>query len=289
MNATLSKIARPSAQVLFREPTLAALRETATLAALAAGRVLVRNHSRRPVVPSEDGPDLKHDVDRAAKEALVDVIRRAFPEDEVVSREAGPSGGHNRPGRLWIVSHLDGAVNFVHGIPWFCTSVACLERRPEMGATASDAATPIPWYRAAGLRPLAAAIYQPVSEELFVAVSGSGATLNGAALRLMAERRDESPVSVTVSAGGGLAGRLVEQGRTVRSFGCTALDLAYVAAGRLGVHAQDGAHLWDFAAAAIVLEEAGGVIEASETRLGRWQLLASGPGTHAEASIAALS
>ncbi len=273
-----------------REPSLAALRETAVLAALSAGRVAARSHTRRPVVLSQQEHDLKLDVIQAAEEALLEVIACTFPEDDVLSEGAGGlrASGNAASSRLWVVDPLDGTGNYFYGIPWFCSSVACFARVPADGDRLA------PWHRAAGLLPLAAAVYQPASEELFVAACGCGATLNGTTLQLAPAKLEASLVSVTISAWDGreaseaaLAARLAGRARKVRSFGATALDTAYVAAGRFGAHVQTGAHLWDLAAAAIILEESGGIVEARETRPGRWQLLASNPGLYAE--LAAVS
>ena len=77
-------------------------------------------------------------------------------------------------------------------------------------------------------------------------------------------------------------GRTRAEGAKLRSFGSTALDIAYIAAGRVGAFVQMGTNLWDFAAAAAILKEAGGILEAEEYTRGRWKVIAGNPGTFAE-------
>jgi len=168
-------------------------------------------------------------------------LEAAFPGIEVHSEE------HPRAGsapRYWILDPLDGTKNFCHGHPYFCTSLALVE---------------------SGL-PVLAATLDPVRNELFTAVRGQGATLNGKRIEVssVSELRQAMVVSgfpsgkrhQTLDPGPFL--RMARTCRALRRTGSTALDLAYVAAGRFDAVWDWGLEDWDVAAGWLLIEEAGG-------------------------------
>jgi fructose-1,6-bisphosphatase/inositol monophosphatase family enzyme len=255
------------------------LHATAVAAARAAGEVQLREFRRSPTVREARAHDLTLETDLRCEREMVRVIREAFPGHGIMSEEGG-----DRPGGepwLWVLDPLDGTVNFYHGIPFFCACVSCHRRPDAAAARFSDR-----------LGTVAAAVFAPALGELASAVHGRGAALNGGALACDGGA-DLGSAVVGVSLGsrpgdadamlrlcGAIGGRV----RKLRSFGSTGYDLAQVGAGRLGGLVQRGVNLWDVAAGALVLEEAGGVVEGWAAPGGRWDLIAAVPGVHAPLS-----
>ena len=221
--------------------------------------------------------DVKLPLDVDCEREILRVVLGRFPRHAVLSEEAGFQPG-SEP-LLWVVDPLDGTVNFHHGIPFFCSSVACYGIRTPAGDAASHL---LPDGRALGA-PLVGAVYDPLREEMFVGAAGRGASVNGAQLRTpRAGRLDEVVVAVSMGAREesiSLVSRtlpsLVRAARKVRSFGSTALDLVQVAAGRVGAFVQAGTNLWDIAAAVLIVQSAGARAEVREYAPGRFRVIAA--------------
>jgi len=224
--------------------------------------------------------DIKMEVDRQCERAIVEVIRSWFPEHRILAEEEGELDGGDD--YLWIVDPLDGTVNFFHGLPQFCACVACC--RAPSGAVPPNEARQL---LDAGLTGV---VYAPLLDELYVGVHNLGATLNGKPLRCAGAERladtvvalsfGKTPASIDFMTR--TAGRIARRARKVRSYGCAGLDIAFVAGGRLGAVLYQGIQLWDFAAAGIVLAEAGGCLDARQQADGTWNLVGAAAGVHAE-------
>lgn len=258
---------------------LKSIRETALLAVRRAGEIQMTRFRQRETTAAESLHDIKLETDRLCEEHVLQTIRSGFPDHAIMTEEDGYFEG---PGDcVWIVDPLDGTVNFWHGLPFFGVSVACY-RKPDLNASS------FPW-PGRGQRlgePLVGIVWLPYTQELFVGVTGKGATLNGAPIEAAKANRT-SDVVVNLSFGKTpevmqrmteKLTRLLPMVRKVRCLGATAAELAYIAAGYLGGIAQEGVKLWDFAAGRILVEEAGGVVEASETGPQSWSLFAASPG-----------
>jgi len=189
--------------------------------------------------------DTKLQADRDAEDAALDCIRRAYPEHAILSEEAGHSG--TRAIWSWVVDPLDGTLNFSRAIPHYCASVALRrEREPVLGV-----------------------IYDPVRDELFAAVAGRGATLNGRPIRVSRVDRAEDAVvtagfmkdPATIRAGLAWMQQVLPLVRKVRMMGAAALDLAWVACGRLDAYMEAGVRTWDIAAGVVIVREAGGRVD----------------------------
>ena len=221
-----------------------AIESAAREAATRAGAI-VRERFRRPgreVRLKDDALDLVTDTDRASEEAILDVLRSAFPGHAIVAEE---SGAHGSGEERWLVDPLDGTTNFAHGYPQVSISIAFQRSgRTELGL-----------------------VLDPLREECFFARRGAGATLDGTPIR--------------VSAAPGLDASLLATGfpydrrkyadfylsyfkafmlrtRGLRRAGSAALDLCFVAAGRVDGFWEWNLHAWDVAAGALIVEEAGG-------------------------------
>lgn len=214
------------------------------IAAAERGAEIVRRHFGRV-----RGESLKRrndpvtDADRESEAAIVDLLRRERPDDAIVAEE---SGGIAADARRWLVDPLDGTVNFVHAIPQVSVSVALYD----------------------GLTPLAGVILDPLREECFAAAAGAGATLNGEPIRASHVDTLERSVIATgfaydhhLHAADYTAAvtAALEHVNGIRRFGSAALDLAWVAAGRVDGYWEFGLSPWDIAAGILLVREAGGV------------------------------
>lgn len=183
-------------------------------------------------------------VDHAAEEAVLGVIAKRRPDDAVLAEERG--GSRDLTGRRWIVDPLDGTINFLHGIPQVSVAVGLYEDgSPRVGV-----------------------IIDAVRREEFAASTGNGATLNGDPIAVSSRTLPEAVLATGFPydrrkngrAYAAIIGRVVEEARGIRRFGSAALDLAWVAAGRLDGYWEFGLGPWDIAAAMVVVREAGGSV-----------------------------
>jgi myo-inositol-1(or 4)-monophosphatase len=184
------------------------------------------------------------DADRAAEEVVAGLLRRERPDDALLGEEGGAEPGAS--GRRWVVDPLDGTTNFLYGFPQWAVSVAVED----------------------GDGPLAGAVLDPVRAELFRAARGAGAELNGEPVRV----RDGTPLAEALVATGfsydparreaqarALA-HVLPRVRDVRRPGAAALDLAWLAAGRLDGYWERGLGDWDWSAGRLLVAEAGGAL-----------------------------
>ena len=220
--------------------------EIAVAAARAAGAGLRNKLGRAPGVAFKGRRDMVTAADLASQKLIIERINEAFPDHSIMAEEEGFS----RPqldGPVWIIDPLDGTTNFVHGLPMYCVSIAlAIDGRLEIGV-----------------------IYDPERDELFTAQRGGGAKCNDQPIRVSGEDRLingltatgfaydlESSIDPVMTRLRGVL--LASQG--FRRLGSAALDLAYIAAGRMDVYWEDSIHAWDIAAGCLLVTEAGGRI-----------------------------
>lgn len=221
----------------------------AVQAARAAGRVIVRYANRLDgvSVAEKQRHDFVSEVDRAAEAEIVRVIRRAHPEHAILAEEGGKIPGKRGSTVQWVVDPLDGTTNFLRGFPHFAVSIGILEQgQPRHGV-----------------------IYDPSREELFVATHGDGAFLNDRRIRVNESRGLQGALLATgfpfreralLDAYMSMFQALYRDAADVRRAGSAALDLAYVASGRVDGFWEFGLKPWDLAAGAVLVREAGGVV-----------------------------
>jgi len=201
---------------------------------------------------SRKGPaDFVTMADKRAEAAIVEELRNARPDWGLLLEEGGAIAGNPDKPR-WIVDPLDGTTNFLHGLPHFAISIAVEEKKPGGGTEISH-----------GL------VYQPLTDESFWAEKGRGAWLQDARLRVSA-RRDLSDCLIgtgipflghgDVERWAKIYGAVGPQVAGIRRFGSAALDLAWVAAGRMDGFWEDSLNLWDTAAGVLLVREAGGFV-----------------------------
>src|SRR5512134_2106954 len=184
-------------------------------------------------------------VDHAAEEAIIEIVRKAYPDHAVLAEESGRTAGSAE--YQWIIDPLDGTTNFIHGFPQYCVSIAIRHR---------DAL-------AHGV------VYDPIRNELFTASKGRGAFLNDRRIRVSkCLRLDDALVGTgfpfkelsRLELYGRQLNSLMKGSAGVRRAGSAALDFAYVACGRLDAFWEMGLSPWDIAAGALLVQEAGGLV-----------------------------
>ncbi len=203
--------------------------------------------------------DMVSEADREAETEIVTILRAERPDDALVSEEG--AGGAGTSGRRWVVDPLDGTTNYLYRFPAWGVSVALED---------DDGG-------------LAGVVHDPVADETFRAARGAGAELNGEPIRV---RDHDDLATALIATGFGYdpdvrAGQadvlraLIPHVRDVRRAGAAALDLCYVACGRLDGYYERGINHWDWAAGALIVREAGGEVLPLEG--GRPGLAAAGP------------
>ncbi|MCH7978927.1 MAG: inositol monophosphatase [Acidobacteria bacterium] len=216
--------------------------EAAAAVAREAGALLLPFYHRRVRVEYKGEVDLVTEADRASEALIVEKLQSHFPDHALVAEEGSQRSGNS--GYCWYVDPLDGTTNFAHSFPMFCVSLA-LERDGE---------------------PVLGIIYDPLRDELFSAEKGGGARLNNKEIHVSGVSHLEEALVAT-----GFPSRnrhknvnihfyhqISMRSHGARRAGSAALDLAYVAAGRLDAFWEFSLHSWDVAAGRLLVQEAGG-------------------------------
>jgi myo-inositol-1(or 4)-monophosphatase len=219
--------------------------EVAVRAARSAGKIQIEAFDKRRRIDYKGETNLVTEVDRACEEAIFDLLSSTFPSHDFLLEET-PTSRSGSP-HLWVVDPLDGTTNYTHRYPHFCCSIALLvEDRTVLGV-----------------------VFDPVRNELFTAVRSSGAFLNERPIRTSEENRlirslvaTGFPDDIRRARDKNLRkfSRLLQRVRSVRRSGSAALDLCYVAAGRLDGYWILKLAPWDTAAGVLLVEEAGGCV-----------------------------
>ncbi|MAZ43933.1 MAG: inositol monophosphatase [Legionellales bacterium] len=213
-------------------------------AARKSGKIILNglNNLDNITVQEKSKNNFVSNVDKSAERAILEIIRLSYPDHGIIAEESGTIAGNEF---TWVIDPLDGTTNFLHGFPHFCTSIGILQN---------------------GV-PTHGVVYDPLRDELFTATLGEGAMLNQRRLRL----KD------SVHLDGGLIGtgfpyavpdqiekylqmfrEICPRAAGIRRAGSAALDLCYIAAGRLDGFWELGLSPWDIAAGAVIVKEAGG-------------------------------
>jgi myo-inositol-1(or 4)-monophosphatase len=215
----------------------------ATQAVLRAGAIQKARYGQQIEIRHKGEIDLVTEVDNACEEAILGVLRERFPDHDIVTEETDLARSGSR--FVWFTDPLDGTTNFAHGYPFFCSSVAL--------TIAGEV--------------VAGAVYDPIKEELFTAERGAGAHLNGRPLRVSSASELLSSLLVTgfpydlredLSGKLKLFNRFMGEARAIRRDGAAALDLSYVASGRVDGFWEERLQPWDMMAGILLVEEAGG-------------------------------
>ncbi len=188
--------------------------------------------------------DFVTEVDQAAEQAVIQILLKAFPDHAILAEESGATG---KSDYVWIIDPLDGTTNFIHGFPQYCVSIGLQHK----GILTQ------------------AVIYDPGRNELYTASRGHGAYLNDRRIRVSKRRQLDDALIGTgfpfremqnIERYAPALIQLMGQTAGVRRAGAAALDLAYVAAGRLDGFWEMGLSPWDMAAGCLLILEAGGLV-----------------------------
>ncbi|MEN8179366.1 MAG: inositol monophosphatase family protein [Pseudomonadota bacterium] len=215
-------------------------------AAREAGRVLTRSFNRLDTLTVTDKGknEFVSEVDRNAEQAIIDVLREKFPNHAILAEESGSHSGNEFQ---WIIDPLDGTTNYLHGFPQFSISIGLkVKGRLEVGV-----------------------VYDPIKEEMFTSSRGEGALINDHKMRVTNRKSLDGALLGTgipyrdfrfTQNYMGMLQDLIQDTAGIRRPGSAALDFAYVAAGRLDGFWELGLAQWDFAAGALLVKEAGGIV-----------------------------
>jgi myo-inositol-1(or 4)-monophosphatase len=248
-----------------------ALLNVAVMAARRAGSSLIRNLVKidKLKVEKKGRNDYVSDADREAERAVIETIHKHYPDHAIHAEESGASGESDT---VWIIDPLDGTTNYLHGFPVFCVSIGVqVNGRMEHGV-----------------------VYDPMRQELFTASRGDGAQLDGRRIRVSGQSHMENALigtgfpfrqaSTALPPYLKMLEKVVQNTSGVRRPGAAALDLCYVAAGRLDGFWETGLAPWDLAAGSLMIREAGGIVsglDGSENFLDTGHILTGTPKIYA--------
>lgn len=229
--------------------------QCAVQAAREAGALMRKNQHRAKKINESQQHDIKLELDVRCQKLIEGRLTAAFPHIAILGEE-GVAGDPQAPDR-WIVDPIDGTVNFTYGIPHACVSIALQSRRTR---------PPKSPHPDAAFETIAGVVYDPFTDELFSAIRGAPAKLNGKAIHASKKSRlDETIISIGFSKTAESLQKmlpqfneLVHRVRKIRIMGAAALAMVYVAAGRFDAYVESGVRLWDIAAGGLILECAGG-------------------------------
>ncbi len=236
-------------------------------AARSAGDFIVRkmNKLSELQIETKSPNDFVTEVDRQAEVRIIDTLLKAYPNHSILAEESGEIKGDED--YRWIIDPLDGTTNYLHGFPHFAVSIACQHNG----------------------RLEHAVIYDPLKQELFTASRGDGATLNNRRIRVTNLKttkgallgtgfpfKDRDQLDQFLK----LFNEFFASASDIRRAGSAALDLAYVASGRLDGFWESGLQSWDIAAGALLIREAGGIVgdfRGEENYLANGEIIAGNP------------
>lgn len=236
--------------------------------ARAAGKILHDGYEKDHDVQFKGVIDLVTEIDHQSEEFLLGEISRRWPESRVFAEESGESGHGDL---VWYVDPLDGTVNYAHGVPVFCVSIACAwNGQVQLGA-----------------------VYDPMRDEMFAAERGKGAHLNGRVIHVSKATELQKTLLVTgfpydtwTALDNNIKhfSKFARMTQGVRRLGSAAMDACYVAAGRFDGFWELSLRAWDIAAGALMAEEAGGRVTTvkgeADYMIPPHSILASAPGIY---------
>ena len=216
-----------------------------------ASRSLIRDFGEidKLQVSSKGPGDFVTSADKRTEKTIIDELQKAHPDYGIVTEESGIINKSNTKNR-WIIDPIDGTFNFLNGVPHFAISIA-LKSNEEI---------------------ISGLIYDPIKDEMFFAEKNKGSFLNNQRIRVSKRNNLEDCLIAT-------SGKISDNyDFSLRKSGCAALDMAYVACGRLDGYFQKNLSIWDIAAGLIILKEAGGIVnELDINNQNNLKIIASNP------------
>ncbi|MBF0493854.1 MAG: inositol monophosphatase [Candidatus Omnitrophica bacterium] len=232
--------------------------KVAVKAAKTAGKYALSRVGKIQTIDTKMGySDLVTDVDKMSEKIVIGIIKKSFPEHEILAEESGKTLGTDK--YTWVIDPIDGTTNFAHGFPFFCVSVGVMHNEEI----------------------ILGAVYDPSKKELFTSIKGKGAYLNGKRIKVSLHTSIRKSMIATGFAYH-VAGKIrsikyfmnvIKKCQAIRRAGSAALDLCYVACGRFDGFWEFGLSPWDTAAAYLIVQEAGGIVTNLEG--GKYDIYAS--------------
>jgi len=262
---------------------LQAAQKTAIKAARAAGKLMLANWHAPKRVNFSDAHDIKLELDVRCQKLIEKTLRAAFPQISLLGEE-GCSGDANSEYR-WVVDPIDGTVNYTFGMPHAAVSIA-LQKRDECRVTRDKkdnrSRTRPPVTRHPSPVTLLGVIYGPFTDELWTATRGGPTWLNGRIVRV-SKRANVGDAIIAMGFSKSKTNlekslphltRLARRAMKIRIMGSAALELAYVASGRLDAYIERTINLWDIAAGALMVECSGGEFYTRPAPGGKFRMVA---------------
>lgn len=252
-------------EITMREPIV----NIAVSAARAAGNTILRAADRmdRVKITEKGQNDFVTEIDQLVEKEIIAIIHKAYPKHSILGEEGGEQIGKDED-NVWIIDPIDGTRNFIHGFPHYAVSIAFSHKgKVEHGV-----------------------IYDPVRQEMFSASRGKGARMNDTRIRVSTRKKLTDCLLGTGFPARRSEAFIAESSETIKTLlpdcgdirraGAATLDLAYVACGRLDGYWERGLKIWDIAAGALLVKEAGGLVsdfEGGEEYLKTGNIVASNP------------
>ena len=220
------------------------IKSVAVRSAKKAGKVLMRMSKENFVYRVKNKYDILSEADLESEKIIINEIKKAFPDHDILSEEAGKTTEGSD--FLWVIDPLDGTINYSKKIKECCISIAVAhENEIVLGV-----------------------IYQPFSKKMYMAEKGVGAFVNGKKLRVSAEKKIINMILATETTSNiekrklnyEILSKVCHEVRSIRVSGSGASDFARIACGKIDIFFQTNIHYWDYAAGALLIEEAGGQV-----------------------------
>ncbi len=221
----------------------------AVRAARAAGNIIAKNlgETHSFDVSEKRKDDLVTSIDKECEKTIVSVLHKAYPDHNIMGEEGGLVHKNENSEFTWIIDPIDGTTNFVKGIPHVAVSIGLMQNNKNMVGV----------------------VFNPMTNEMFIASRGDGASLNGRRIRVSDLTSTDGAIIATappvryrerMNAYMGIFHKVVDNCADIRRSGSAALDLCYVAAGRYDAYFEQGLKVWDFCAGELIVREAGGIV-----------------------------
>jgi len=238
----------------------------AVRAARAAGRLILANWHRPKRVNVAEAHDIKLELDVRCQKLITRILRGAFPQIALLGEEG--CAGNVNSGYRWVVDPIDGTVNYFTGLPHAAVSIALQVHSPQSTVHSHETVLGV--------------IYGPFTDELWTAVRGGQTRLNGKTVHVSnCSKLEDAIISMGFSKSQGNLEkslphlvRLARRARKIRIMGSAALELAYVASGRLDAYLERTINLWDIAAGGLMVECAGGEFHTRPAAGGKFRMCA---------------
>jgi myo-inositol-1(or 4)-monophosphatase len=245
--------------------------KSALTAARAAGALMRKNLAATKKVNERLSHDIKLDLDVRCQKLIERTLAKSFPDIAVLGEEG--DSGHTNPPSRWVIDPIDGTVNYAYGIPHACVCIALQVRSQAKSAQVDD-----------GYATVLGLIYDPFMDEMWSAISGDVARLNGKPIRVSPRTKLHDAIAAmgygkneqTMGEALRVFKKLSRRTRKMRNMGSAGLALAYVATGRFDAYLERGISLWDIAAGGFIVERAGGEFWRERMRDGQgYRMIAS--------------